>query len=83
VFDCVVVGVTDDRWGEMVVALIEPANGTVDEHDLGTHCRATLAAYKVPKRFIAVDSLQRSPAGKADYKLLRDIATRGTKGNNA
>jgi len=28
----------------------------------------------VPKRFVSVDSLQRSPAGKADYKLLRNIA---------
>jgi fatty-acyl-CoA synthase len=76
VFDCVVVGVADDRWGEMVVALVEPANGTLDERALAEHCRATLAGYKVPKRFVRVDSLQRSPAGKADYKLLREVAAR-------
>ena len=74
VFDCVVVGVPDDRWGEMVVALVHPANGTIDESELSAHCHATLAGYKVPKRFVAVDSLQRSPAGKADYTLLRRIA---------
>jgi 3-oxocholest-4-en-26-oate---CoA ligase len=75
VFDCVVVGVPDNRWGEMVIALVEPTNGaTLDPDELTAHARATLAAYKVPKRFIALDSLQRSPAGKADYKLLRDLA---------
>ena len=73
VFDCVVVGVPDDRWGEMVVALVEPADDRpVDEATLAAHCRATLAGYKMPKQFVVLDSLQRSPAGKADYKLLRD-----------
>ncbi len=75
VFDCVVVGVPDDRWGEMVVALLQMRDGvSVDEDALAAHARATLAGYKVPKRFVALDSLQRSPAGKADYKLLREIA---------
>jgi fatty-acyl-CoA synthase len=75
VFDCVVIGVPDARWGEMVVALVEPAAGaTVDEGKLAAHCRTSLAGYKVPKRFVAMESLHRSPAGKADYKLLRDIA---------
>src|SRR5262249_3041197 len=47
---------------------------TVDADALGAHCRASLAGYKVPKRVLVVDSLQRSPAGKADYKLLRELA---------
>ncbi|MFM7224942.1 MAG: AMP-binding enzyme, partial [Actinomycetota bacterium] len=74
VFDCVVVGVPDDRWGEMVVALVEPAGDAIDPDALGAHCRTSLAGYKVPKRFLVLDSLQRSPAGKADYTLLRGIA---------
>ena len=75
VFDCVVVGVPDPRWGEMVVAVVQPADTVaIDESDLAAHCRATLAGYKVPKHFVSVDSLQRSPAGKADYKLLRQVA---------
>jgi fatty-acyl-CoA synthase len=77
VFDCVVVGVPDTRWGEMVVALVEPADGTeLDDDALHAHCRHVLAGYKVPKRFVALDSLQRSAAGKADYTLLRDIAAK-------
>ena len=39
----------------------------------------SLATYKVPKRIVVVDSLQRSPAGKADYKQLRAIAASRTK----
>jgi fatty-acyl-CoA synthase len=74
VFDCVVVGVPDARWGEMVVALVQPANGEVDADALRTHCHATLAGYKVPKHFVAVESMQRSPAGKADYTVLRELA---------
>ena len=75
VFDCVVVGVPDPKWGEMVVALVE-VSGTVDEDALAAHCRTTLAGYKVPKRFLVLDSLQRSPAGKADYKLLKELAAK-------
>jgi len=75
VFDCLVVGVPDDRWGEMVVALVQPHGGAaIDAGALGTHCRTSLAGYKVPKRVLVVESLERSPAGKADYKLLRALA---------
>jgi acyl-CoA synthetase (AMP-forming)/AMP-acid ligase II len=75
VFDCVVVGIPDERWGEMVIALVHARDGqTIDTDALTRHCRASLAAYKVPKRMVFVDSLERSPAGKADYKQLRDIA---------
>ena len=70
VLDCVVVGVPDERWGEMVVALVEPSDGDdFDEAAVAAHCRARIAAYKCPKRFVALDSLERSPAGKADYAL--------------
>jgi fatty-acyl-CoA synthase len=77
VFDCVVVGVPDPRWGEMVVALVQPADHSrIDDDALHAHCRHSLAGYKVPKRFVALESLQRSPAGKADYKLLRELAAK-------
>lgn len=75
VFDCVVVGVADDRWGEMVVALVQPRDGaSLDSDALAAHCRTTLAGYKVPKRFVTVESLERSPSGKADYPRLRELA---------
>jgi fatty-acyl-CoA synthase len=84
VADCVVVGVPDERWGEMVVALVQPATGRavcdLDVEALRAHCRTTLAGYKVPKTVLVLPSLQRSPAGKADYQLLRGIAAREVEG---
>jgi acyl-CoA synthetase (AMP-forming)/AMP-acid ligase II len=75
VLDCVVVGVADDRWGEMVIALVEPSNGDdFDEGAVLAHCREQIAAYKCPKRLVALESLVRTPAGKADYAHLRRLA---------
>jgi acyl-CoA synthetase (AMP-forming)/AMP-acid ligase II len=75
VFDCLVVGVPDDRFGEMVVALVQPEVATsVDAASLAEWCRGRLAGYKRPKRFFAVESLERSAAGKADYRRLRRLA---------
>ncbi len=80
VFDAVVVGVPDDRWGEMVVALVELApESTADPDDLRAFARETLAGYKVPKRVLALPSLDRAPNGKADYKHLRAIAAARTE----
>jgi fatty-acyl-CoA synthase len=74
VFDCVVVGVADERWGEMVVALVEPGASGADEAVLDAHCRDALAGYKRPKRYVFLDTLSRSPSGKADYRMLRELA---------
>jgi fatty-acyl-CoA synthase len=76
VFDCVVVGVPDARWGEMIVALVQPdgADG-FDEAAVSAHLRTRLAAYKCPKRYVILPSLERSPAGKADYGHLRRVAS--------
>jgi fatty-acyl-CoA synthase len=72
VFDCLVVGVPDDRFGERVVALVQLAEGhELDEAALTEWCRQSLAHYKAPRRFLAVDSLDRSAAGKADYRAMR------------
>jgi len=73
--DCVVVGVPDARFGEMVVALVASAPGaTLEEDDLVAFTKARLAGYKRPRRFVVVDDLQRSAAGKANYNLLRALA---------
>jgi len=75
VFDCVVVGVPDQRFGEIVVALVQVTeNHYLDEPELDAWCRANLAGYKKPRRFLFVDSLDRNAAGKANYKVLRRLA---------
>lgn len=77
VFDAVVVGVPDARWGQTVAAVVQPRPGidgpTLDELD--AHCRARLAGYKVPRQLRLVDSVVRSPAGKPDYPWATRIAT--------
>jgi acyl-CoA synthetase (AMP-forming)/AMP-acid ligase II len=72
VFDCVVLGVPDARFGERVVALVQPVAGRApDEDQLAAWCRERLAGYKSPRRFLFVDSLARSAAGKANHQELR------------
>ena len=73
-----VVGVPDDRWVEMVTALVEVADGTPSatwEADVRAFARTQLAGYKVPKRCFAVDHIDRTVAGKPDYRRLRAVAT--------
>jgi acyl-CoA synthetase (AMP-forming)/AMP-acid ligase II len=75
VFDAVVVGVPDDRWGERVVAVVQLRPGatlTVDE--LVKHVRAHLADYKAPRDLVLVDAVVRSPSGKPDYRWARATA---------
>jgi len=69
VFDVVVVGVPDERWGERVAAVVKPRGGATPDADaLAAHARETIAGYKVPKEVHLVDEIVRSPSGKADYR---------------
>jgi fatty-acyl-CoA synthase len=72
--DAVVVGVPHQRFGEMVIAVVEPVDGPTSEQDLIDHVRDRLAAYKAPRRVVDVDSIGRAPNGKVDYKRLREQA---------
>jgi acyl-CoA synthetase (AMP-forming)/AMP-acid ligase II len=75
VADAVVVGLPDERWGERVVAVVKPAEGATPTLErLQEHARATLAGYKVPRSLVLVDHLERTPAGKADYKWAKGKA---------
>lgn len=70
--DCVVVGRPDDCWGEAVVAVVSLAGE--ETPDLAEWARARLAAYKVPKRFVIAEEVQRGAAGKADHAWARQVA---------
>jgi fatty-acyl-CoA synthase len=75
VLDCVIVGVPDNRFGEVVVALVQAApDSGLSEAALGAWCKQRLAGFKRPRRFVLLDSLERSAAGKADYLRLRELA---------
>jgi acyl-CoA synthetase (AMP-forming)/AMP-acid ligase II len=76
VFDAVVVGVPDERWGERVVVLIRPTDGAAPTIDsIQEHCRTKLAGYKIPRELCLVDEIVRSPAGKTDYRWAKQHAT--------
>ncbi|HSS10234.1 MAG TPA: acyl-CoA synthetase, partial [Acidimicrobiales bacterium] len=74
VYDVVVVGAPDERWGQRVVAIVQPTHqSTADE--LRAFCRTSLAGYKVPKEVLFVDKVVRSPSGKADYRWAARVAS--------
>jgi acyl-CoA synthetase (AMP-forming)/AMP-acid ligase II len=75
VFDAVVVGLPDARWGERVVAVVQAREGQAPDLDeLQAHARASLAGYKVPRELVVVDEIERSPSGKPDYRWARTAA---------
>ena len=79
VYDCTVVGIPDERWGQRVVALVQPRAGrTPTLDDIQGHCRSLLAGYKVPRELHLVDQVVRSPSGKPDYRWAKDTATGAT-----
>ena len=77
VFDAVVVGVPDVRWGERVTAVVAPRPGrSPNLNALRAHCEDRIAGYKLPRVLVEVPEVLRSPSGKADYGWARDIASR-------
>jgi 3-oxocholest-4-en-26-oate---CoA ligase len=80
VYDCVVAGRPSERWGSEVVAIVrrQPATvatAAVTDADLLTEAEKHIARYKLPKSFIYVDDIVRSPSGKADYRWAKSIVT--------
>jgi fatty-acyl-CoA synthase len=76
VYDVVVIGRTSERWGNEVVAIVQFAEGaSVTDHELIQVCEQRIARYKIPKAFIRTSKVQRSPAGKADYRWAKNLAS--------
>lgn len=66
--DCIVVGTADERFGQRVVAIIEPHKHTTFMADaVVDFVKGSLANYKAPREIIVVDHVQRHPNGKPDY----------------
>jgi acyl-CoA synthetase (AMP-forming)/AMP-acid ligase II len=79
VFDAVVVGVVDERWGERVTAVVAPRPGEAPRlDDLVEHCRDRLARYKLPRDLVTVTEVVRSPSGKPDYGWAQTVARERT-----
>jgi 2-furoate---CoA ligase len=67
-----VVGMPDERWGQRLVAFIEPAAGGASVEQVEAHVRsAGLANFKRPKEYVFIESMPRSPVGKILRRELR------------
>ncbi|MBM3554149.1 MAG: long-chain fatty acid--CoA ligase [Alphaproteobacteria bacterium] len=71
-----VVGVPDERWGEVPVAFIVKADRALSAESVLDHLSSRLAKYKTPKKIEFVDALPRNPSGKILKRDLRDLAGR-------
>ncbi len=78
VFDCAVIGLPDDKWGEKVAAVVVKKPG-VDDSDMNEeiikqNCKEQMAGYKSPKEimFITEDDMPRTPTGKILHRKLRE-----------
>jgi acyl-CoA synthetase (AMP-forming)/AMP-acid ligase II len=75
IYDCLVVGLKDDRFGQRVVALASFNDGKeTQEQDLISFTREHLAGYKLPKQVLFVEEVMRAPNGKANYKWAKETA---------
>ena len=75
VYDCVVAGRPSARWGNEVVAVVRMRSGSpADEASLLAEAELHIARYKLPKAFVFVTDVVRSPSGKADYRWAKKIA---------
>ncbi|WP_257458822.1 o-succinylbenzoate--CoA ligase [Archangium lipolyticum] len=72
--EAAVVGVPDARWGEIPVAFVAMRGGASLPEDLGAWCRESLAGFKVPARFLAIETLPRNAMGKLERTVLRERA---------
>jgi 3-oxocholest-4-en-26-oate---CoA ligase len=77
VADAVCVGIPDERFGQVICAVIEPQSGSPDAFDEAAvlaSVAARLARYKTPRLVVLVNTIGRSPSGKVDYKHLTAVA---------
>lgn len=74
VFDAIVVGIPDERYGEGVAAVVQPRNGSsLTLEGLAEHCRSSIAGYKVPRKMVLVDEIPLTPVGKPDHSAARSL----------
>jgi len=70
VSDAAVIAVADEKWGEVGVAFIV---GKTTEDELASYLTLRIAKYKVPRKFVFVDALPRTPYGKVEKEKLRGM----------
>ncbi|PTR30285.1 acyl-CoA synthetase (AMP-forming)/AMP-acid ligase II [Rhodococcus sp. OK519] len=75
IYDAIVIGVPDDRWGNRVATVIRVRDGVEpDFESVEKHARSQLAGYKIPRTFWVADEVIRTPSGKPDYGWAKALA---------
>ncbi len=78
VYDVLVVGIPDEKYGQAVAAVVELREGeSLELEDLRTFLRAHLSGYKLPRTLTLVDEVPRNAAGKAQYPAAKELALAG------
>jgi len=73
--DAVAVGIPDDKFGEIITAVVQAApDAAIDDDELIAWVKSRLASYKAPKRVVSIDTIGRGPNGKVDYKRMKGYA---------
>ncbi|MFH8687321.1 acyl-CoA synthetase [Streptomyces anulatus] len=82
VYDALVAGVPDERWGNRVAAVVQLRENAaaLTLEAVQAHCRTRLAGYKIPRALVLADRIQRSPSGKADYRWAKAVAAGAGQG---
>ncbi|WP_203362033.1 o-succinylbenzoate--CoA ligase [Bacillus sp. REN10] len=76
-----VIGVSDEKWGEVPFAFIVVKDKhVITEEQLKQACLSKLAKYKIPKSFVILSELPKNAAGKVDKKQLKALLTNVSKG---
>ena len=77
VYDAIVVGLPDERFGERVAAVVRMREGVdpLTLEALRDHCRSRIAGYKVPRQLLLVDEIPLTAAGKPDARAARALFT--------
>ena len=75
VFDAIVVGLPDDRFGERVAVVVRPRSPDAAPtlEDIQAHCRDHIAGYKIPRQMLVVDEIPLTAAGKPDAKAAKAL----------
>jgi 3-oxocholest-4-en-26-oate---CoA ligase len=73
VFDAIVVGLADERFGERVAVVLSPRNPASPPtlEDIKAYCRDRIAGYKIPRQMLVVDEIPLTAAGKPDAKAAK------------
>jgi fatty-acyl-CoA synthase len=81
VYDAVVVGTPHPRWGQQVTAIVHlRERARASEEELRGAAEAHIARFKLPRSFVFVDRILRSPSGKADYRWAKQTAEEELEG---